>query len=105
VRPDGTPSLQEALPKSLPVSDPHTASLVNELHGILKVIPTEYPPGSEDIYGQDKSIAWFSEDLQWMNGGPQGCVAGTSEVRPSEEDKAKFIRAVEIVHELVNKEG
>ncbi|KII90696.1 hypothetical protein PLICRDRAFT_106318 [Plicaturopsis crispa FD-325 SS-3] len=101
VRPHGTPSLQSALPKSL---DPTTAaSLVDELHGILKSIPTESPPGSQDIYGLDTSIAWGSEDLQWCNGGPQGCGGGTSEVQATDEDKVKFKRAVEIVNELVGK--
>ena len=84
--------------------DEHTASLVDELHAILKVIPTEYPPGSEDIYGLDTSIAWGSDDLQWMNGGPQGCGGGTSTVQPTQEEKDKFKRAVEIVKELVQKD-
>ena len=39
-----------------------------------------------------------------MNGGPAGCSGGVSTVQPTEEDKAKFKRAVEIVYELVKKE-
>ncbi|KAK7030895.1 hypothetical protein VNI00_014005 [Paramarasmius palmivorus] len=101
VRPEGTPSLQDAVPKSLKHDD--HAHLVEELHGILKSIPTENPPGSEDIYGLNTSIAWGSEDLTWINGGPQGCTGGHSQVQPTEEDKKKFQRAVEIVNELVNK--
>ena len=102
VRPDGTPSLQEAAPKALsPDSD--TTALVDELHGILKSIPTESPPGSEDIYGMDTSIAWGSDDLEWYNGGPQGCGGGNSMVKATDEDKKKFARAVEIVNELVGK--
>ncbi|KAF7300790.1 hypothetical protein MKEN_01304500 [Mycena kentingensis (nom. inval.)] len=99
-REDGTPSLQEALPKSL-TSDDATAELVDELYLILKSIPTEQPPGSEDIYGMDTSIWWFSEGFEWCNGGPAGCGGGTSTVQATGDDKAKFRRAVEIVTQLV----
>ncbi|THH29163.1 hypothetical protein EUX98_g5027 [Antrodiella citrinella] len=100
VRPHGTPSLQDSIPKDLAI-DNRTSSLVTELHSILKTIPVESPPGSEDIYGLDTSIAFGSEDLQWMNGGPQGCGGGQSSVQATEEDKIKFRRAVEIVEQLV----
>ena len=91
-----------APPKELNVKDDHT-KLVAELHGILKTLPTEHPAGSEDIYGLDTSIAWFSDDLMWINGGPQGCGGGKSEgPAPSEEQKQKFKRAVEIVTHLSN---
>ena len=104
VRPSGTPGLQDIAPKFVKVKD-DTESLVNELHGILKKLPTESPPGSEDIYGLDTSIAWGSDDLQWMNGAPGGCGGGTSSVRPTDEEKAKFRRAVEIVTTLVEKDS
>ncbi|KAG5642287.1 hypothetical protein DXG03_003064 [Asterophora parasitica] len=103
VRPSGTPALQDAAPKSLAADHADASALVEELHSILKELPTEQPPGSEDIYGLNTSIAWGSEDLEWYNGGPQGCGGGTSEVQPTEEQKAKFRRAVEIVNELVEK--
>ncbi|KAJ7135102.1 hypothetical protein C8R46DRAFT_1139487 [Mycena filopes] len=102
VREDGTRNLQEAAPKSVDHDDTTTA-LVDELHGILKSIPMEEPKGSEDIYGMDTSIAWGSDDLEWYNGGPQGCGGGNSAVKATAEDKAKFKRAVEIVDELVKK--
>ncbi|KAH8829717.1 hypothetical protein DL96DRAFT_1599294 [Flagelloscypha sp. PMI_526] len=102
VREAGTSSLQDATPKQLHV-DQDTSQLVDELHAILKEIPTESPPGSEDIYGKDISIAWGSDDLQWMNGGPAGCGGGKSTVEPTEEQKAKFERAIEIVNTLVSK--
>ncbi|PCH37594.1 hypothetical protein WOLCODRAFT_140954 [Wolfiporia cocos MD-104 SS10] len=102
VRADGTPSLQDGIVTSLAV-DEQTRTLLDELHGILTTIPTEYPPGSEDIYGLDTSIAYGSEDLMWMNGGPQGCGGGVSETQATPEDKAKFKRAVEIVTQLVGK--
>jgi len=103
IRPDGTPALQEAVPKSISSED-HTASLVDELYNILKTLPTESPPGSEDIYGLDTSLFWFNKDLEWMNGGPEGCGGGTSDVQATAEEKAKFKRAVDIVHEIVEKD-
>ncbi|KIY72713.1 hypothetical protein CYLTODRAFT_417715 [Cylindrobasidium torrendii FP15055 ss-10] len=96
-RETGTRGLQDAVPKSIP----HPEELMDELHTILKQIPTEQPPGSEDIYGLDTSIAYGADDFMWCNGGPQGCGGGKSEVQATEEDKAKFKRAVEIVHKLV----
>ena len=103
VRPHGTPSLQDIAPKFVKVEG--TESLADELLGILKELPTESPPGSEDIYGLDTSIAWGSEELQWMNGAPDGCGGGTSSTQPTEEQKAKFRRAVEIVTTLVEKDA
>lgn len=86
------------------IADDHgNKALVDELHGILKTLPTEKPPGSQDIYGLDTSISWGSADLEWQNGGPGGCSHGTSQVQPTEEEKAKFRRAVDIVKELATK--
>ncbi|KAF9485719.1 hypothetical protein BDN70DRAFT_910071 [Pholiota conissans] len=99
LRPVGTPSLQNLAPKYL-TKDDENSKLVDELHGILKNLPTESPPGSQDIYGLDTSIAWGSDDLEWMNGSPQGCGGGTSEVQATDEQKAQFKRAVEIVKQL-----
>jgi hypothetical protein len=97
--------LQEALTKQISADDQHTESLVHELQGILKTIPSEHPPGSEDIYGLNTSIAWGSEEVQWQNSAPGGCGHGVSEVQPTKEHKAKFTRAVEIVNELVKKDA
>jgi hypothetical protein len=95
--------LQESSVKSLSTQDDDVPDLLDELHAILKMIPTESPPGSEDIYGMNISIAWGSEDLQWQNQGPDGCIRYKSETQPTEEDKAMFRRAVEIVNILVGK--
>ncbi|KAJ4490305.1 hypothetical protein J3R30DRAFT_3420766 [Lentinula aciculospora] len=108
-RPDGTPDLQSFAPRTLGYSAQATGSslsteaLVDELYGILKELPTEQPPGSEDIYGLDTSIFWGSDDLQWINGGMNGVNGqpGSSTVQPSLEQKAHFKRAVEIVETLV----
>ena len=97
VRETGTPGLESGLPKSIP----HPEALADELHTILKELPTEQPPGSQDIYGMDISIAWGSDDLMWCNGGPQGCGGGESAVQATAEQKTKFKRAVEIVEQLV----
>ena len=101
VRPPGTRTLLDPALKSLHVDDSH--SLVDELHGILKELPTEQPPGSQDIYGMNTSIVWADDSLQWQNGGPQGCGGGTSMVQATQEQKVKFERAIEIVDELVGK--
>ncbi|CAK5272497.1 unnamed protein product [Mycena citricolor] len=101
VRPDGTPALQDGAPTSLAGDAPSTDTLVDELYAILQAIPVEQPTGSEDIYGLNTSIAWVSEGFEWFNGGPAGTTGGTSAVQPTEGDRAKFKRAVEIVKELV----
>lgn len=103
---DGSQGLvQRFAPKSLHTeTTPDVNKLVDELHGILKELPTEDPKGSEDIYGMDTSIMWGSDDLEWINGGPAGCVRGQSSVKASEDDKKKFKRAVEIVNQLVDKD-
>ncbi|EJD02490.1 uncharacterized protein FOMMEDRAFT_168940 [Fomitiporia mediterranea MF3/22] len=105
-REDGSPCLYTATSKSISLEadtpDSETM-LIGELYSILKSIPTESPPGSDDIYGLDTSIAWYSDDLTWINGGPSGCVRGTSAIQASAEDKAKFRRAVGIVNELILK--
>ncbi|KAI5119173.1 hypothetical protein M0805_000627 [Coniferiporia weirii] len=110
----GTPELSEAAPKAVALTATNAvdgaeaaatpaAALVDELQAILKRIPMESPPGSEDIYGMDTGIAWASADLEWSNGGPAGCAGGpgSSTVQPTAEDKAGFARAVEIVKELL----
>lgn len=99
-RSPGTPSLQELAPKALSHLDAET--LIDELHSILKKLPMESPPGSEDIYGLNISIAWGSDDLMWCNGGPEGC-GGVSQVKASEEQKMQFKRAVEIIEQIANK--
>jgi len=105
-RADGTPSLQavNSEPKTVSLSDDQTTlDLIEELHGILKTLPTESPPGSQDIYGQDISIAWGSQDLEWCNGGPSGVTGRPSTVQATAEEKAQFGRAVEIIRHLATK--
>ncbi|KIK52974.1 hypothetical protein GYMLUDRAFT_179561 [Collybiopsis luxurians FD-317 M1] len=99
-RADGTPDLGSFAPKSSDTTESAEAWM-DELHGILKKLPTEQPPGSEDIYGLDTSIFWGSDDLQWFNGGMSGVSGGPGSVQATPEQKAQFKRAVEIVESLV----
>ena len=82
--------------------DSSVDALVEELQSILKSIPTESPPGSEDIYGLNTSIMWGSDEFVWRNAGPQGC-GGMSSVQATDEQKKKFERALAIADALVAK--
>jgi hypothetical protein len=97
-RASGTSDLTPSEPKT--VAATKIGKLIDELESILKNLPTESPPGSEDIYGLDTSIAWGSDEFEWYNGGPQGCGGGESHVQPPNEQKEKFKRAVEIVRTI-----
>lgn len=88
----------------------------------LQALPTEEPQGSEDIYGQDISLSFFSDDFQWSNGtykqikrknlflltcfffkkkgGPEGCTQGESKQQASPEQKEKFKELVSVVKGL-----
>lgn len=82
--------------------DGYDDELLRELQFILMTLPTEQPPGSEDIYGMDTSIMWGSDDFQWVN----ACTEGSGEpstVQVTDEQKEKFKRALAIADELVAK--
>jgi hypothetical protein len=66
------------------------SGLVDELHAILMDLPTEQPPGSEDIYGLDVAIALGSDNFMWWNGEQSGCGGGESLVQATEREKASF---------------
>jgi len=111
IRPSGTPNLLPAslTPNKLSAKAPSTEELIDELQSILKAIPAS-PEGSKDIYGLDTMILFESESpsesskpdtFKWANAGPQGCAGGYSEHQATDEDKAKFKRAVDIVTSLV----
>ncbi|KAE8136794.1 hypothetical protein BDV38DRAFT_249145 [Aspergillus pseudotamarii] len=101
IRPDGEPGMERKPQKTLDSSDEEVQDLVTELYEILQTLPLESPPGSEDIYRRDTSITWGSDDFEWCNGGPQGCTREESDVHPSEAEQSKFVRAIDIVRELV----
>ncbi|KAE8166095.1 hypothetical protein BDV40DRAFT_256770 [Aspergillus tamarii] len=101
IRPDGEPHLEPKPEKTLNSSDEEVQDLITELYEILQTLPLESPPGSEDIYRMDTSISWSSDDFEWCNGSPQGCMREESDVHPSEAERNMFMRAVDIVRELV----
>jgi hypothetical protein len=92
------PTAQSTLPSSTTTD---VDRLVTELKAILKKLPTENPPGSKDIYGLDVGLMFGSDDLEWMNGGPQGCGGGVSTVEATDAEREEFKKAVAIVEELV----
>ncbi|CEG69077.1 hypothetical protein RMATCC62417_05218 [Rhizopus microsporus] len=73
------------------------ANLVQTLKDQLSKLPTEQPPGSEDIYDLDTSIIFACDDFEWCNGGPGGCAQGQSSVQATEEQKEKFKELVELL--------
>jgi hypothetical protein len=102
VRPDGTPSLQAQGLKAIHPSSEDNSALLSELESILKKLPTEETPSS-DIYSRDIGIYYQSPDFSWVNAAPQGCARFDSDVKVTEEDKAAFGRAVQIVETLVQR--
>ncbi|KAH7101756.1 hypothetical protein BKA62DRAFT_829843 [Auriculariales sp. MPI-PUGE-AT-0066] len=91
-------SLTAAAPKQLEASKANT--LVEELADLLKDLPVEQPRGTADIYGFNIGITFGSDQFEWANGSGTGCGPGKSETQATDEDKAKFKRAIEIVEEL-----
>jgi hypothetical protein len=41
---------------------------MGDLHSQLKQLPLENPIGSDDIYGRDISLGFFTDEFQWQNG-------------------------------------
>lgn len=68
--------------------------LLSELSGV-KDLPLENPVAGEDIYQLDTSLGVFTENWQWMNQAPIGCVHAKSEVMPNQKQKKKFQEAVQ----------
>ena len=44
------------------------SSIIQLLKEKLSDLPTEEPIGSEDIYGQDIGLMFFTDYFQWSNG-------------------------------------
>ncbi|CAO3629218.1 unnamed protein product [Cunninghamella blakesleeana] len=74
------------------------SSFIPEIKDLLKTLPIEEPAGSEDIYGLDTSITFFSDDFNWQNGGPGGCGHGKSSTQATEEQKEKFKALVDLIY-------
>jgi len=60
-------------------------------------LPTELPPGCQDIYRLDTSLAVELDGRFWRNGGPAGCVHGQSKVQPTDAQRKTFAAAVKAV--------
>ncbi|KAG8868670.1 hypothetical protein FRB97_002074 [Tulasnella sp. 331] len=101
VRAPGQPSLTGFAPKKVDFAAQAMEPKFAKLYAILRDLPTEEPPGSQDIYDMDTQIQWMDDKWQWCNGGPEGCGMGESFVIPTPEQKARFKEAVEIVKALV----
>ncbi|KAI8070484.1 hypothetical protein BC940DRAFT_271220 [Gongronella butleri] len=65
-------------------------ALLTSIKEGLQSLPIEEPIGSEDIYGLDTSIAFFTDDFQWQNGGPEGCSRGVSTKKATDQQKQAF---------------
>lgn len=110
VRPSGQPDYKVSeqsisIPEfsTLAADSPKNVDVrVEELYKILKEIPSG-PPGV-DIYGLNIGLAFGSDSLEWSNSGPEGCGGGAvpDGDEPTEAQKAKFKRAVEIVKGLAD---
>ncbi|KAH8552484.1 hypothetical protein BGW37DRAFT_489157 [Umbelopsis sp. PMI_123] len=75
-------------------------TLLGDLHSQLKQLPLESPIGSDDIYGRDISLGFFTDEFQWQNGGPEGCTRSPSSTQATEQQKAVFNELVERVLSL-----
>ncbi|KAH7882885.1 hypothetical protein F5I97DRAFT_1930507 [Phlebopus sp. FC_14] len=101
IRPLGTPTLQDAGSKSLSVDN--YATLLEELQGILSTVPPQYP-GVRDLYGLDTSIILDTQASVTATAVPYGSYAAANVELPTEEQKGKFKRAVDIItQEIVGK--
>lgn len=102
IREDGAAEPEERDPKTVAIAD-HEAA-IDELHSILKRLPTEQPSGIQDIYGLDTGIQWMSADLEWYNRGPGDNGDGQSSLMPTEEQREDFKRAIQVIKEIAGEE-
>ncbi|ODQ55734.1 hypothetical protein SAICODRAFT_28796 [Saitoella complicata NRRL Y-17804] len=100
-RKQGTKVFKE---QSAEVSAEQINGLASELKEVLAGLPTEKPRGAEDIYGLDTSIFFGSDELEWRNGGPEGCTPGLyeSDIQPTAAQKAKFKDLVEKIKAIAS---
>ncbi|KAM3580381.1 hypothetical protein VKS41_007047 [Umbelopsis sp. WA50703] len=85
------------------VSPQEIHTLMSDLRSQLSQLPLEKPMGSDDIYGRDISLGFFTDEFQWQNGGPEGCNRSPSETQATEQQKAVFNELVERVLSLGQK--
>ncbi|KAJ2961253.1 hypothetical protein NQZ79_g3508 [Umbelopsis isabellina] len=85
------------------VSPQEIHTLMSDLRSQLSQLPLEKPMGSDDIYGRDISLGFFTDEFQWQNGGPEGCNRSPSETQVTDQQKAVFNELVERVLSLGQK--
>jgi hypothetical protein len=68
----------------------------------VRVLPTEQPLGSQDIYQQDISIFVESDGFRWANVPNQGCDIQESTVKPTQAQKDQFKAIVQKIHQLAD---
>jgi len=98
-KPPGSHDLQPLPTKTLSVHA-HNEQ-IDQIYNILKGLPVEEPPGSEDIYGLDTGVTWMGDRLEWSNGGPEGCGSDFSDVQVGKEEKDRFQKVVKLILEIV----
>lgn len=99
-KPAGSHDLQQLPTKTLSVQA-HSEQ-IDQIYNILKGLPVEEPPGSEDIYGLDTGVTWKGAGLEWSNGGPEGCGSDFSNVQVGKEEKDSFQKVVKLILEILN---
>ncbi|KAF8188861.1 hypothetical protein K438DRAFT_1936204 [Mycena galopus ATCC 62051] len=100
VREDGTAHVQSVQAAQTPsLAYDAAASLIDELHGLLLNLPIGFP--EKDPYKINRSIIWQSDEFVWRNSWQPDC-RDPSDVEP---DHGKFMRAVQIIEELLEKAG
>lgn len=70
-------------------------SLAAQVAQGLENLPTEFPKGSEDIYGCNTRIRLQLPNLKWVNEPPTGCIRRDSDTRASSLEIQKFRQCVE----------
>lgn len=70
-----------------------------KLQDLLRDLPTQYP-GAEDLYGRNISIVHVTEPAGFVDFHRSGSAAGHGITPPTEEQKAQFDKAVEIIEKL-----
>ncbi|KAH7409181.1 hypothetical protein BKA64DRAFT_389473 [Cadophora sp. MPI-SDFR-AT-0126] len=96
----GSHDLQPLPTKTIPVQN--YVEQIDQIYNVLKELPVDDPPGSEDIYGLDTGVTWSGNGLQWSNGGPEGCGSDFSNVQVGREETERFQEVVKLILEIVN---
>ena len=72
--------------------------MIKTLLQLLSDLPLQYP-GAADLYGRDTSIVLLANQGDYV---PSGSFAGSGIRPPTDEEKARFNAALEIIEQLVS---